>query len=134
MAYMNQEKKRKINEALKPVLKKYGVKGRLGVQHHSTLVLNITEGPIDFIKDYNNTATERYGSEHVTAEDYINVNQYHYQKHFSGKALEFFKEVLPILNKENYDNSNSQIDYFDVGYWLEVNIGRWDKPYKFTGE
>jgi hypothetical protein len=41
MAYMNQQKKAIIASKLKPVLKKYGVKGSLKVSNHSTIVLNV---------------------------------------------------------------------------------------------
>ena len=40
MAYMSQEKKAKIAPKVKEILKRYGIKGRLGVNNHSTLVLN----------------------------------------------------------------------------------------------
>ena len=48
MAYMNQEKKAKIAANLKPILAKYGMKGTLRVHHHSTIVLTLQSGPIDF--------------------------------------------------------------------------------------
>jgi hypothetical protein len=25
-------------------------------------------------------------------------------------------------------------DYFDVGWYIDIKIGKWDKPYNFTGE
>ena len=37
MAYMNQEKKAVIAAALKPILKKYKLKGSLRVHHHSKI-------------------------------------------------------------------------------------------------
>jgi hypothetical protein len=43
MAYMNQEKKAVIANAMKPVLKKYGLKGSLSVQNHSGITLNIIQ-------------------------------------------------------------------------------------------
>jgi len=30
----------------------------------------------------------------------------------------------------NYDNSDSQSDYFDVNFYLNIGIGRYDKPFK----
>ena len=51
MAYMSQEKKAKIAPVVKAVLKKYKVKGSLAVRNHSTLVLNIKSGSIDFIEN-----------------------------------------------------------------------------------
>jgi hypothetical protein len=51
MAYMNQEKKAKIAATLKPILKKYGIKGSLSVRNHTSIVLTITAGKVDFYKD-----------------------------------------------------------------------------------
>jgi hypothetical protein len=41
MAYMNQQKKAVIAAAVKPVLKKYNLKGSLRVDNHSSIILNI---------------------------------------------------------------------------------------------
>lgn len=134
MAYMSQEKKTKIAANVKPVLKKYGVKGSLAVSDHRTLVLNIREGNIDFIGNMNETCLkDRYqidnGFQPVT-DDYIDVNPYHYDKHFTGQAKAFLDEVVTAMNDGNWDKSDIQTDYFDIGWYVGINIGRWDKPYK----
>lgn len=121
MAYMSQEKKKELWPTIKKVLDKYGVKGSLSVHHHSSLNLNLRSGPIDFIADW-------------TGEDKSNwhyqVNTYHYQNHYKGKALEFLKEVVPLMYVGNHDRSDMMTDYCDVGWWVHVNIGQWDKPYQ----
>ena len=56
MAYMSQERKKEIAKNVKAVAKSYGFGGRditVGVQHHSSLVVNIFKGPLDFIGDIN---------------------------------------------------------------------------------
>lgn len=116
MAYMSQEKKKEIEALVKPIFKKYGVKGRLGVDNHSTLVCNITSGSIDFVDD-------------SVGEFSYQINEFHYDKHFKGKALDFFNELVPVLNKGNHDNSDYQSDYFDVGWYVSINVGKWNKPY-----
>lgn len=122
MAYMNQEKKSRIVELVKPILKKYGVKGTFAVRNHSTLVLNIKSGKIDFYKDFSNEEDARkFG---------IQVNPYWYRDHFTGKAKAFLSEVIPAMNSGNHDNSDIQSDYFDVGWYVDVNIGHWNKPYE----
>jgi hypothetical protein len=60
------------------------------------------------------------------------VNPYHYGSHFTGKALQFLKEVLTAMNKGNWDKSDIQSDYFNVGWYVDVNIGKWNKPYVVT--
>jgi len=127
MAYMNQETKKKIKVELDKVLKGTGIKYSLGVRHHSTLVLNISRGPIDFIGNYNELREVTRPED--LAKTYIDVNVYRYRDRFSGEALEILSKVIPILNTGNYDNSRPEIDYFDKGFYVDVNIGKWDKPY-----
>jgi len=131
MAYMSQEKKAAIAPVVKAILKKYKVKGSLAVRHHSTLVLNIKSGALDFIGNFNAVADTRTGRvEH--AETYLQVNPYWAHEHYSGKVKQFVTEVLAAMNVGNHDRSDSQSDYFDVGWYVDVNVGQWDKPYQFT--
>ena len=65
MAYMSQERKQQRAPIIKAILKKYGVKGSLSVRNHSTLVLNIKSGKIDFIENFIATdANVMHGSIH----------------------------------------------------------------------
>jgi hypothetical protein len=32
-----------------------------------------------------------------------------------------------------YDNTDIMTDYFDVSHYIDISIGKWDKPYAFTG-
>ena len=140
MAYMNQEKKARIAPVVKSILKKYGVKGSLSVRNHSTLVLNIKSGPIDFIENYIQTDKDKSYSKYMSEDQIayirknkiIDVNPYWYHEHFSGKAKTFLKEILHAMNDGNHDNSDIQTDYFDVGWYVDVNIGNWNKPYELV--
>ena len=129
---MSQEKKAKIAPVVKAVLKKYNVKGSLAVRNHMSLVLNIKSGPIDFIGNFNKTVGERPGGFRTgsPAQRSIDVNTYWYQDHFDGVAKEFLKEVITAMNDGNHDRSDIQSDYFDVGWYVDVNIGKWNKPYE----
>lgn len=129
MAWMNQEKKAKLAPGIKAVLKKYGVKGTLGVHNHSTLVLNIKEGPIDFIGNYNEVRIDRRTNPNDLAQSHLQVNPYWYQEHFTGKAYKFLSELFAAMMAGNHDRSDIQTDYFDVGWYVDVNIGQWNKPY-----
>ena len=53
MAYVSQDLKAKIAPKVKSILNKHGIKGTLAVRNHMTLVLNISKGKIDFIKNSN---------------------------------------------------------------------------------
>lgn len=124
MAYMNQEKKSRIAPAVKAILKKYKLKGTLRVRNHMTLVLTVTQGPIDFMTDFNETANPR-----TPVQSSIDVNPYWFQDHFTGRAKQFLTEVFAALNEGNHNNSDASVDFFDVGWYVDVNIGKWNKPY-----
>ena len=126
MAYISQEKKAIIAPVIKAICKKYGVKASLAVRNHMTLVLNVAQGPIDFVENFNQVTG---GSLHGNRVESIQVNPYWYHDHFDGEAKAFLTEVLTAMNSGNHDNSNAMIDYFDVGWYVDVNIGRWNKPY-----
>ena len=125
MAYVSQELKAKLAPKIKAICKKYGVKASLAVRHHSTLVLNIKSGKVDFINDYGDTPETRADAEKFG----IQVNSYHYKSHFNGEAYHFLSEVIPEMNAGNWDKSDIQTDYFNVGWYIDVNIGKWNKPY-----
>lgn len=136
MAYMNQEKKATIAAQVKPIFKKYGVKGSLAVRHHSTIVVNIKSGALDFIGNYNDMLFDRQSrlcQEVHLAKDYLDVNPYWYREHFSGECKEFFEELFAAVKGAGwYNNSDAMIDYFDTAYYFDVNVGRWNKPYELT--
>jgi|Laugrespbdmm15sd_2_1035082.scaffolds.fasta_scaffold04403_12 hypothetical protein len=134
MAYVSQERKAKLAPAIKAVCTKYGVKATLAVRHHSTLVINIKQGSIDFIKNYSAaTESNRSGRPDFTPEldiKYIDVNPYWFHEHFTGTAKNFLTELFAAAKgTEWYDRSDAQTDYFDTAYYIDVNIGSWNKPY-----
>ena len=140
MAYVSQDLKKSLAPAIKRICNKYGIKASLAVRNHSTLVLNIKSGKIDFIENFIETDKEKPYAKHmdeatvanIRKNQSLDVNVYWYKEHFTGKALQFLKEVIPAMNKGNHDNSDIMTDYFDVGWYIDVNIGKWDKPYELT--
>jgi hypothetical protein len=130
MAYMSQERKAQIAPVIKKICKKYGVKASLAVRHHSTLVLNIKQGDIDFINNFLDTVGRNEENlKWVGEKCNIDVNTYWYKDQFTGKALKFLNEIIPAMNIGNHNNSDVQTDYFDVGWYIDVNIGKWNQPY-----
>lgn len=119
MAYISQELKAVLTPGIKAVLKKYDVKGTIAVRNHSTLVVNLKEGAIDFAKD-------------CTGNDYhFQVNTYHIDRGWNGKAKGFLKELVTAMKGDEwYDRSDIMTDYFDTAYYMDINIGKWDKGYQ----
>ena len=133
MAYMNQQRKAQLAVTIKTICKTYKVKASLSVHHHSTLVLNIKSSPIDFIKNYNEVEAKRNicKPDHMRdrADKALSINPYWYHEHFSGKAKEFLEKVIAAMKVGNHDNSDIMTDYFDVGWYISINVGKWNKPY-----
>ena len=119
MAYFTQEMKKEKTPIIKSICKKYGMKATLSVQDRSTFIVTLKEGTIDFVN--------------ITGRPYSSVNPYSYNRSFDGVALEFLTELIDAMNVGNHNNSDVMTDYFDVGFYIAVNIGKWDKPYKFIG-
>jgi hypothetical protein len=134
MAYVSQEMKKTLAPAIKSVLKKYGYKGSIAVDNHSSLVVNIKEGVADFIgmaNAKNKEIAERRNGRYYPSEGYIQVNTY-YPEHY-GEAQEFLEELIAAMKGTGwYNNTDAQIDYFDIAYYLDINVGKWDKPYVCT--
>lgn len=114
MAFMPQSKKKELAPNIKAVLKKYSMKGSISVNNHSTLVVTLRSGEIDFDSSHS-------------------VNPYWIDRHYSGVAKDFLLELKAAMNDGNHDRSDIMTDYFDVGWYSDINIGRWNKPYEFTG-
>lgn len=115
MAYVSQEKKAALAPQIKAVLKKYGMKGSIAVRHHSTLVVNIKQGPIQF-----NTNGDRY----------IQVNTYWIDSHYEGAARDFLNELKAAMEGPDFFNEDDAMtDYFHRSHYVDINIGQWNKPY-----
>jgi hypothetical protein len=121
MAYVSKQDKAELAPAIKAVLNKYDMKGSISVRHHSTLVVKIKQGAIDF-------------ADHFThGEGYIQVNEYWIDQHYAGIHRAFLNELLAAMKGPKYFNEDdSMTDYFHRSHYTDINIGAWDKPYAFV--
>lgn len=129
MAYMNQEKKARLLPAIKAVCEKYGVKATVSVRNHMTLCITLREGR-DILAGIK--ADKWCEPTKVRESGNADVNVYWIRDHWEGWSADFLCELKDAANAGNHDNSDSQTDYFDVGWYLDIEVGRWDKPYKIT--
>ena len=115
---MSQENKKAIAPQIKKVLKKYNMKGSISVHNHSQLVVTLASGELDIAGE--------------------NVNTYWLSQNYSGTTLSFFLELKDAMNgvgsdgEQNFDKSDIQTDYFYVGWYIDISVGRWNKPYICT--
>ena len=121
MAYVSQTDKKELSVGIKKVLKKYGMKGNIGVKNHMSLYVDVMEGPIDF--DFSH------------GEGYSQVNTYWIDDHYKGIAKQFLNELLAEMKgTKYYNNDNAMFDHFDRSHYTDINIGKWNKPYKLDIE
>lgn len=118
MAYVSQDDKKKLAPGIKAVLKKYDVKGSISVQHRMTLVVKLTGGTIAF-----NSVEEDYG-----------VNQYWIDENYNGVKRAFLNELVAAMKGQDYFcHDDAQSDYFFRSHYIQIDVGSYDKPYKYTG-
>ena len=120
MAYVSQADKKSLAPAIKAVLNKYGMKGSIRIRNHSTLVVTVKSGSIDF-------------SDYMRGDAYIDVNPYWIDQHYSGIARDFLNELLDAMKGPNYfNNDDAMTDYFSRSHYTDITIGTaWNKPYTY---
>ena len=131
MAYLTEETYTNIKNSVKNIAKKYGVKLTVSRERGMTDVVNVNvkSGSIDFISTFNERQRQLG---HEAVGDKLRLSRHWYKENLEGKALDFATEVFAVLLNGNHDRSDSQSDYFDVGWYAYVNIGDWSKPYILT--
>ena len=127
MAYVSQEMKKELAPAIKAVLKKYRMKGSIAVNNHSTLEVNLSEGYVDYI-----SKGERIlGLGGVSK----SVNVYHIDEWYEGVAKNFLNELLNAMKGPKYfNNDDAMTDYFSRSHYTDINVGKWNKPFKLLKE
>ena len=123
MAYVSQEKKKQLAPGIKAVLKKYGMKGTIAVQHHSGLVCNIKSGKLDILG-----ALE--GGNQFDR-DYLQVNPYWIGENYNcPKVVAFLSELKAALEGPDFFcNDDIMTDYFHRSHYVYINVGKFGKPY-----
>lgn len=101
--------------------------------------MTIAEGSIDFVQNYCETVKAnriqrdtQQVIDWVQREQNISVNRYYLDSSFSGKALEYLEKAKAIMYADHWDKSDIQSDYFHCAYYITMQVGRWDKPYKLV--
>lgn len=109
MAYITKETAKKIREALKAEFK--DIKFSVSIEDRTALNICIMESP------------------YFGADDYTQVNQYYISENFPKEQADVLNKVNEIIKTvgEYYDKSDIMTDYFDVAFYYDISIGRWDK-------
>lgn len=123
MAFMSQERKAGIAAELKRVIPK-GWKYSVAVRDRSTICLTIAAAPVDLLAGLPVAFEARHR----------HMNPYHWrpQNTWQPEIRDVFASIFAAMNRGNHDRSDPMTDYFDVGWYVDVNIGRWDRPFTCT--
>ena len=119
MAYISTEEVKVIREELKKNFpSRLGWKLSIVRRDYLSLSISIIQAPFELRNDQNNA--------------YEQVNQYWIESRENKESVPVLKKIFEIANKNNYDRSDVQSDYFDVGYYLNISIGHFGKPFNPT--
>ena len=140
MAYISQTEKKELAPAIKKVLKAYGMKGTIGINHHSTLVVNLKSGSLDLLgaaQRVNDERANRQGLPTTQIGEYFQANAYREPteyENFNQKIGRFYSDLIKAMKGTKwFDKSDMMTDYFHTAYFLSINVGKYSSPYQFTG-
>ena len=136
MAYISTDDVKHIRNELKKELPQY--KFSVVRDHHSSVTISLMKGPAfndyEYFDRYNNvtkTANLSDGEHHQ-------INQFHLEDFYGKESAEILSKIdtisrtAPAKNggKVWYNDSDIMTDYFDIAYYVHINVGKWNKPYE----
>lgn len=70
----------------------------------------------------------------TNGKDHKGVNQYHVErdKELTDWARAVLLDVNDCIRSYHYDDCDGMIDYFNVNFYYDLAVGKWDKPYTVT--
>ena len=138
MAYISTDDVKHIRNELKKELPQY--KFSVVRDHHSSVTISLMKGPA--FKDYE--YFDRYNNVTKTANlsdgEHHQINQFHLEDFYGKENAEILGKIdtisrtAPAKNggKVWYNDSDIQTDYFDIAYYVHINVGKWNKPYEIV--
>lgn len=131
MAYITSnevaEKRKKI-KGLFPA--KNGWKFSITRNKTSRIVCNVLKSPYDIRKFYLPGPKYQFtGIDTITDETNVSVSLFNIDKKYYGPARRDLSAIASLLDEGNYDKSDVMNDYFDVGFYVNLELGHYDKPY-----
>ncbi len=101
MAYITSEQVKGFRNEIKSLFPKT-FKFSITREHHSVVNVNIMVSP-------------------------LNITGHPNRELKNHKTIK--KIIKAVINSGNFDKSDSQSDYFHVGWYTNIQLGQWDKPY-----
>lgn len=118
MAYVSKELKERVRGLLREVVPE-GWKWSLSGAGTCSLNLRISACPLDLPALYSGAPGNGF-----------EVNTYLFKEHcLDGELSETIGKIVAAMNVENFDHSDSSVDYFHVGYYIHIAVGNRSKPF-----
>lgn len=120
MAKGREELVKEIREGLKKAFP--SLKWSVVMRDYNSMVVSLMEAPESPYLD-------------GRQEGYNQLNHYHIKEECNGVklaewAVPVLQEANEIINLRNWDHSDLQSDFFDVNFYLQLQIGKWDHHFK----
>lgn len=97
---------------------------------HNEINVDLMEAPFTF---YNMFEVHNFsdGTKRALSKGYMQVNHYYINEdeRLSPKAAEFFKDIKQFLTNYNYVDQEQLTDYYNCNFYINFNIGKWNKPF-----
>jgi hypothetical protein len=140
MAYISTNEVKEVRVALKERFKnklKFSVKR----DHYSSVVVSIMSGEINFYDGSldREDSWNKESAKHIF-DGHESINEYYPENY--GKHGALFQDIVNIMKtapakaedgREWYDKSDAMTDYFDTAFYVNLSVGKWNKPYEFKG-
>lgn len=123
MAFISTEEVKQIRQNIKKLYPaKKGWKFSITRRHGSEICIAILQGPHNFELEANGKNRS--------------INHFHIDSHCNGSDAKILNSIMKLIHgeKSNY-NSNAGdpgADYPAWNYFISLEIGQWDKPYKLA--
>ena len=62
-------------------------------------------------------------------DSYMGWNEQWHPRKLTEEAFQLMQSVDEIADVENWDQSDSQVDYFFCNYYLSLHVGKWNKDF-----
>tara|TARA_Y100000389_G_scaffold138618_1_gene136365 strand:- start:5089 stop:5517 length:429 start_codon:yes stop_codon:yes gene_type:complete len=139
MAFVSQEDKKTLAPGIKAVLKKYKMKGTISVKNHSTLCVSLKSGQLDLLgaaQKSNDRIAEREGRPSYQIGDYLQVNHYWCEENSriigEEEIADFYSELISAMEGPDFfNNDDAMSDYFHRSHYIDIDAGRFQKPYMY---
>lgn len=138
MAYIDTKDVKAIREALKA---EFGKDFKFSVtrDHYSGVRIAIMSGVANFYDGELDT-TDKYSGRVYEFDGYAQINHYHL--HHYGAYQTLLEKISEIAHtapglaggKKYFCEDDVMSDYFSRAYYVNIHVGRWDKPYEINIE